>query len=83
MFEYGFTFTPSTIPSGNVTFVMTDTGTVTHNLDIQGVKVGPFLNPGQSASITVNLQAGHVYTFLCDVPGHADLGMKGSFTPTG
>jgi nitrite reductase (NO-forming) len=82
MFEYGFTFSPATIPSGNVTFVLTDTGTVTHNLDIQGVKAGPFLNPGQSASITVNLQAGHVYAYLCDVPGHAELGMKGSFTPT-
>jgi uncharacterized cupredoxin-like copper-binding protein len=83
MFEYGFTFSPSTIPSGNVTFVMTDTGTVTHNLDIQGVKVGPFLNAGQSASMTVNLQAGHAYSFLCDVPGHAELGMKGTFTPSG
>jgi uncharacterized cupredoxin-like copper-binding protein len=83
LFEYGFSFSPSTIPSGNVTFVMTDTGSVTHNLDIQGVQVGPFLNPGQSASITVNLQAGHVYTYLCDVPGHAQLGMTGSFTPSG
>jgi hypothetical protein len=83
MFEYGFSFSPSTIPSGNVTFVLTDTGSVTHNLDIQGVKVGPFLNLGQSASVTVSLQAGHVYTYLFDVPGHAELGMTGSFTPTG
>jgi uncharacterized cupredoxin-like copper-binding protein len=49
-----------------------------HNLDIQAVKVGPFLNPGQAASVTVNLQAGHFYTYLCDVPGHAELGMTGS-----
>jgi uncharacterized cupredoxin-like copper-binding protein len=83
LFEYGFSFSPSAIPSGNVTFVLTDTGSVTHNLDIQGVRVGPFLNPGQSASITVNLEEGHVYTYLCDVPGHAQLGMTGSFTPSG
>jgi nitrite reductase (NO-forming) len=83
MVEFGLSFSSSTIPSGNVTFVLTDTGSVTHDLDIQGVQVGPFLNPGQSASITVNLQAGHVYTYLCDVPGHAQLGMTGSFPPTG
>jgi nitrite reductase (NO-forming) len=84
MFEYGFTFTPAVIPSGNVTFVMADTGSVTHNLDIQGVVggIGPFANPGQTVSMTVNLQAGHTYGFLCDVPGHADQGMQGSFVPT-
>ena len=84
MFEYGFTFTPAAIPSGNVTFVMANTGSVTHNLDVQGVVggIGPFANPGQTVSMTVNLQAGHTYSFLCDVPGHADQGMQGSFVPT-
>jgi nitrite reductase (NO-forming) len=84
MYEYGFTFTPAAIPSGNVTFVMANTGGVTHNLDIQGVTggIGAFANPGQTVSMTVNLQAGHTYGFLCDVPGHADQGMQGSFVPT-
>jgi uncharacterized cupredoxin-like copper-binding protein len=84
MFEYGFTLNPPVIPSGNVTFVMTNTGTVTHNFDISGVVGGdgPFVNPGASASMTVNIGAGMTYQFLCDVPGHADQGMKGSFVPT-
>lgn len=82
-FEYNFTFSQTTIPSGNVTFVMTNTGSVTHNFDISGVKAGPFLDPGQSASMTVNLVAGKKYTYLCDVPGHADAGMEGTFTPQG
>jgi hypothetical protein len=42
-------------------------------LDIQGVDVGPFLNPGQSASVTINLRSGHVYTYLCD-PTRGDRG---------
>ena len=37
MFEFGFTLTPSTIPSGNVTFVMTNNGTTTHNFDIETI----------------------------------------------
>jgi uncharacterized cupredoxin-like copper-binding protein len=84
MFEYGFTLAPTAIPSGNVTFVITNTGTVMHNFDIEGVTGGdgPFINPGASASITVNLQAGHAYQYVCDVPGHADAGMKGTFIPT-
>lgn len=81
-FEYGFTLAPTAIPSGNVTFVMTNTGTVTHNFDIEGVKAGPFLDPGQTASMTVNLEAGRTYTYVCDVPYHAGEGMEGTFTPT-
>jgi nitrite reductase (NO-forming) len=81
-FEYGFTLSPTAVPSGNVTFVMTNTGSVTHNFDIQGVKAGPFLNPGETASMTVNLQAGKKYTYQCDVEGHAAAGMVGTFVPT-
>jgi uncharacterized cupredoxin-like copper-binding protein len=83
MFEFGFRFTPSTIPAGTVTFVMRNTGTTTHNFDIEGVKAGPLLDAGQSATMTVNLQAGQTYTYECDVPGHADEGMIGTFTATG
>jgi uncharacterized cupredoxin-like copper-binding protein len=84
MFEYGFTLTPPVVPAGNVIFVMQNTGSVTHNFDLQGVVGGngAFVEPGQSATMTVNLEAGHTYSFVCDVPGHADAGMKGVLTPT-
>jgi nitrite reductase (NO-forming) len=82
MFEYGFTLSPSKIPSGNVTFVMNNTGTVTHNFDVEGVKAGAFVDPGKSATMTVNLQASRAYNYQCDVPGHAALGMRGAFTPS-
>jgi uncharacterized cupredoxin-like copper-binding protein len=82
MFEFGFTLSPTAVPSGNVTFVIKNTGTVQHNFDIEGVKAGPFVNPGQSATMTVNLKAGRKYTYLCDVPGHAASGMIGTFTPS-
>jgi len=82
-YEFGFTLTPSTVPSGNVTFVMKNTGTVTHNFDIETVKSGAFIDPGQTTTMTVNLQAGRTYTYVCDVPYHASEGMEGTFTAQG
>ncbi|MES1247142.1 MAG: cupredoxin domain-containing protein [Actinomycetota bacterium] len=82
-FEYGFTLSPSTVPSGNVTFVMKNTGTVTHNFDIEGVQPGAFIDPGQTTTMTVNLEAGRTYTYVCDVPYHAGEGMEGTFVPQG
>jgi uncharacterized cupredoxin-like copper-binding protein len=83
MFEFGFTLTPSVIPSGNVTFVVKNDGSIVHNFDVEDVSPrGAFLQPGQSESITVNLQAGRKYTYVCDVPEHAGDGMECTFTPT-
>jgi uncharacterized cupredoxin-like copper-binding protein len=80
MFEFSFTLSPPNVPSGTVTFVMTNTGTTTHNFDIQGVEAGPLLDPGESATMTVTLQPGRTYFYLCDVPDHAEAGMVGTFT---
>lgn len=84
-FEFGFTLSPAVVPSGNVTFVMKNTGTVTHNFDIETVPggTGAFIDPGQTATMTVNLQAGRTYTYVCDVPYHAGEGMEGTFVPQG
>lgn len=35
--------------------------------------------PGQSATLTLTLPPGD-YTFICSVPGHAELGMRGSIS---
>jgi nitrite reductase (NO-forming) len=82
-YEYGFTLSPAVVPSGNVTFVMKNTGTEQHNFDIEAVKAGQFLDPGATTTMTVNLQAGRTYTYVCDVPYHAQEGMEGTFVPQG
>jgi uncharacterized cupredoxin-like copper-binding protein len=81
MFEYRFDLSQSTMPSGQVTFVITNKGQQVHNFDILGVKVGKLLSPGQSETWTVALPAGD-YSDQCDVPFHAGYGMVGSFTVT-
>ncbi len=40
------------------------------------------LKPSKSASLTVTLAKGKTYTYICTVPGHAQLGMKGKFKAT-
>lgn len=81
MFEYRFDMSQTTIPSGQVTFVITNKGSEVHNFTINGVKNGTLLSPGQSETWTVALPAGS-YNVQCDVPFHADRGMVGIFTVT-
>jgi len=81
MTEYHFALSQSTVPQGNVTFVVKNDGTQTHNFDLEGKHIGGFLDPGQTETWTVNLAA-RTYHYVCDVPYHAASGMEGDFTVT-
>jgi uncharacterized cupredoxin-like copper-binding protein len=81
MFEYRFDLTQSTIPSGQVTFVIVNKGQQVHNFSITGVNVRKLLSPGQSETWTGALPPGSD-NYPCDVPFHAGYGMVGSFTVT-
>jgi plastocyanin len=68
-----------TIPSGMVTFVITNNCTGPCSFDLQGIKAGAILNnTGQSETWTVALAPG-IYRYHCDIDPS---GMKGSFTIT-
>ena len=79
MFEYRFDLSQPTVPSGQVTFVITNRGAEVHNFSINGVKAGAIISPGQTETWTVGLAPG-TYTYVCDVPFHADRGMTGALT---
>jgi uncharacterized cupredoxin-like copper-binding protein len=81
MVDYGFQLSQATIPSGHVTFVIKNTGSDVHNFDVNGVKSGTILSPGQSETWTVALPPGQ-YLYTCDVPFHVDKGMTGTFQVT-
>jgi uncharacterized cupredoxin-like copper-binding protein len=81
MFEYRFDLSQTTMPSGQVTFVITNRGGEVHNFAIAGSKSGALLSPGASETWTVGLPAG-TYNALCDVPFHAERGMTTQFTVT-
>jgi uncharacterized cupredoxin-like copper-binding protein len=79
MFEYRFDLSQTTVPSGQVTFVITNKGQEVHNFDISGVKAGALLSPGQTETWTVGLPP-KSYNVVCDVPFHIDRGMTGTLT---
>ncbi len=82
--EFSFTLDASQAQAGEVTFIVTNNGTMPHDFAIQGEGVDektPMIDPGESATLTVELEPGS-YTYICTLPGHAMLGMKGTFTVT-
>ena len=81
MFEYRFDMSQTTIPSGQVTFVITNKGSEVHNFSVAGGKSGKLLAPGASETYTVALPPGQ-YQGVCDVPFHVERGMAIAFTVT-
>jgi plastocyanin len=73
-----FVLSQTTIPSGNVTFAITNKCGGPCSFDLQGIKAGTVMyNVEQSETWTVSLAPG-IYRYHCDVfPG-----MKGEFTVT-
>jgi len=64
---------------GTVTFVVKNAGKMEHNFKING-KQTRMIQPGKTGSLTVAFKKKARYHYICAVPGHAALGMKGVFT---
>ena len=79
--DFSFTLSKKSATHGKVTFKLTNKGHTQHDFKIAGKKT-PKIGPGKSATLTVTLKKGKKYAYLCTVPGHAQLGMKGSFKAT-
>ena len=83
-----YAFTPSTIsvPAGEVTFRVKNTGTEEHEFEIflgeTVVDEIEGLVPGLTKDLTVPLAAGE-YQFKCLLNGHDQLGMTGTLTVIG
>ena len=81
-FDLGFKPNAITVPkAGTYTVTFINTGSIIHNVVFaDGTKVEA--QAGQTASGDVNIPEGGL-AFICDIPGHADGGMKGSVTVAG
>lgn len=75
-----FKITPASLtvsPGGSL--VVTNNGSVAHNLTIQGTsKATKSLNPGQSETLSLDGLKNGQYTIICSIPGHESAGMKGT-----
>lgn len=76
--DYKFKLSPNSLSKPEtVTFKVLNKGQTSHDFKIDG-KTTKLIAPGQSTTLTVSLKKGS-YPYLCTVPGHAALGMKGTF----
>ena len=75
--EMKFALSVKRVPVGSVRFAVTNKGQLEHDFSIRGKKTR-LLAHGKSGSIVVKFPKAGRYSFLCTVPGHAKVGMKGS-----
>lgn len=64
--------------SGSVRFQVTNNGQTEHNFAIETLGRTEMIPPGDVATLEVPSTEPGTYNFLCEVPGHADSGMKGT-----
>ncbi len=77
--DYKFALSAKSLAKpGSVTFKLVNKGKQPHDLKING-KTSKLLQPGGSTTLTVAFKKAGSYPYLCTVPGHAALGMKGTF----
>jgi uncharacterized cupredoxin-like copper-binding protein len=79
--EFKFVLSRRTVPTGTtVIFNVVNRGKITHNFKIAG-KTTKKLNPGKSTKLRVTFpKKKRRYNYVCTIPGHASLGMKGVFS---
>ena len=81
--EYKITPSDPSVKSGTVTFDVKNTGTVPHNIEIEGNGIEEqgtdTITPGSTGKVTVDLKPG-TYEMYCSIDGHRDLGMEGEIT---
>ena len=74
--DFKFKLSVKSVPHGTVTFRVTNRGKTRHDFKINGKKTA-LLAPGKGAVLKVTFRKAGRYPYLCTVPGHAQLGMKG------
>ena len=79
--EFKVSFNPSVVTSGDVTFAITNSGSVDHNFAIPSLNVRTaMLKAGESVDLEVKgLEVGEV-EYLCEVAGHSAAGMIGKLS---
>jgi uncharacterized cupredoxin-like copper-binding protein len=80
--DFEFILDSNSAAAGTISFVITNEGAMPHDfaITIDGERYkSEMIKPGSSGSLTVELPAGN-YEYICTIPGHDVLGMKGTFT---
>jgi uncharacterized cupredoxin-like copper-binding protein len=81
MKDFRFVFSTKIHKKGTIEFTLRNTGEASHDLKINGKK-SVLLSSGKTGVLRVLFKKAGRYSFICTVPGHATLGMKGVFRVT-
>jgi glucose/arabinose dehydrogenase len=76
MLDYRDVLSRTSVPLGNVRFVVVNRGAAPHDFAIGGKRTR-MLKRGERQTLVVRFKRAGNYTYVCTVPGHAHLGMKG------
>ncbi|HEU0246344.1 MAG TPA: PQQ-dependent sugar dehydrogenase [Gaiellaceae bacterium] len=77
--DFAFTLSRRSVPAGStVRFAVRNRGNTIHDFVVRGRRTR-ILRPAERQTITVSFPRKGSFRFLCSVPGHARLGMKGTF----
>jgi len=76
--DFKFLLSAKSAKAGKIKFVLKNTGNAPHDFKIGSKAPTARVTKGKSTSIVVTLKRG-TYKYICTVPGHAALGMKGTF----
>jgi cytochrome c6 len=79
--DKGFTLVPKTAPAGAVTFVVKNTGKLSHGFQISTRKT-PLLKPGKTARLAVTFKKAGPVTYRSTVKADTAKGFKGTFKVT-
>ena len=74
--DFRFVLSRTQVPVGLVRFVVVNRGATVHDLAVAGRKTR-LLEPGERAVLLVRLGGAARQRYVCTVPGHEALGMKG------
>ena len=62
----------------DVRLILDNKGEAPHSIDVKGQDIKMDVEPHTTAEVVINLPPG-TYKFICDVPGHKQVGMNGVF----
>ncbi|WP_156162386.1 cupredoxin domain-containing protein [Demequina iriomotensis] len=79
--EYAYALDSTTVPAGTIELVLSNDGTMAHDLVLEGDPGGAtaVIEAGESDSFEVTLEPG-TYTLYCSVGNHRAQGMEVEFT---
>jgi FtsP/CotA-like multicopper oxidase with cupredoxin domain len=73
---------PATLQAapGDLTIRVRNEGQAEHNFTVEGLGATDMIAPGETATLEIPSVTSGTFAIRCDVPGHADAGMKGTLT---